>query len=72
MVSIGELLLWKHRAPRQWLMCARKDRFDSAHAAAEHIATVMARGDKPPGLLRKYYCPFCHGHHVTSKPKRVR
>ncbi len=43
-------------------MCLRKIRYTSAKQARKQ-ARKRSKGQR----FRVYYCPWCHGHHVTTK-----
>lgn len=45
--------------------CLRKHRYQTEQAANEHISKINKERKTP---LRVYFCKFCLGYHLTSKP----
>lgn len=47
-----------------------KTRFRDKVEAQRALHLIQARStrDRIPG--RAYYCPMCHGYHLTAKPER--
>ncbi len=48
--------------------CLKKSRYNTEAKATRYMAKAQA--DRPEPKLRTYYCKWCAGFHITSKPLR--
>lgn len=57
---------------REWNECRKKRRYNSRGEANKALAKIRRYGEKRAGggmPNRCYFCPFCHGWHLTAKPR---
>lgn len=48
--------------------CLKKSRYSTQAKANRYMAKAQA--ERPEPKLRTYYCKWCAGFHITSKPLR--
>lgn len=66
-VPMGRVKIKGYRLPDGSAVCV-KHRYKSAAVAAGALAQIAAMPGRKTTPVRVYFCSFCRGFHLTSKP----